>query len=195
MNRIDIAILVGVFIFSLAGYFRGLLREGISLLSSVGGFLAAVWKTNSFASFFCSVLPWPDHIVFIGVFALILFPGTALIEIVLLFFYNQIKTSSRNVVEKSTGCVLGFFRGIVLASLLTLLLPLVSSGTKMLNEKNKSLLLKPIRVVAPAFLEWTAGWLEFTRSNYPEVKSQFSQLDPPKSLSFPGTNYESDNAK
>jgi uncharacterized membrane protein required for colicin V production len=195
MNRIDIAILIIVFIFGIAGYFRGLFREVISLSSTLGGYLAAVWKAGAAASFLSAVLPWQEHVVYISVFALICFPVSWLIEIVLTFFYNQIKTQSKNVVLRFTGSLLGFFKGLFFASLLTLLFSVILSERKIADEKDRSLFLKPAKAVAPAVLEWTSEWFSSTRSNYQEVKKQFSRLDQIKIPNSPGTDHESDPSK
>jgi uncharacterized membrane protein required for colicin V production len=195
MNRIDITILIIVLVFSLAGYFRGFLRETFSLLASAGGFLSAVWKTNSLAPFFCRLLPMRDDIVFAGIFALLLFAASALIEIILSFLYNQVKTASKNRIGKWIGCLLGFFKGVVFASLLALMLPVFPSGTQTEKTAKGSLLYKPVRVTAPAILEWTAGWFEPVQSNYQEVKDRFSRLIQKKPSPSSGTDHETDHSR
>jgi len=177
MNHIDIAILLFVLLFIVSGFFRGLFREVISVLCMLGGFLLAVWKTNWLADMFPAIFSWASHLVFVGIFIVLFSVGSFFLSRILGFLYHQMKSPSLDIFQRTGGSFLGFFKGVLFASLLTLLFSVFSIDQKMNQEKEMSLFYKPIQVAAPAVLHWATNIFNQTKSNYPKVKEQFKRMD------------------
>lgn len=177
MNRIDLVIFLIILLFAISGFFRGIIKELISLIGIAGGFFFAVWKTEGFIKPLADILPWSEHLVFISIFGLVFIISSALIGIGLSFLYFPMKSGSRGFIQRAAGGFFGLFKGIMFISILTLLLPLFPLDPVMIQEKNNAILFKPFRAVAPAILEWTAGIFPQTESSYHHVKEQFGRID------------------
>ncbi len=177
MNPMDFAILLFVLLFIVSGFFRGLFREVISLLCILGGFLIAVWKTDWLAEFVPDIFSWVSHFIFIGIFVVLFSLSTFFLSMILGFLYSQMKSPSLDILQRTGGGFLGFFKGVLFASLLALLFSMSSIGQTMKKDKDTSLFYKPIQVVTPYVLQWSANIFNQTRTNYPKVKEQFKQID------------------
>ena len=66
--------------------------------------------------------------------------------------------------------IFGLFKGILVASLLALLISLVSFSPEMKREENNSLLFKPVRSVAPAVFNLIKKTIPQTKDFYDEIK-------------------------
>lgn len=176
MNRIDLVIFLIILLFTISGYFRGVFKELISLLSIAGGFLVAVWKTEGLIKPLVDILPWSDHLVFLSIFGVVFIISSMLFGLGLEFLYFHMKSASCGFMQRATGGFLGLFKGVIFISLLSLLLPLFSLAPSLIQEKKNAILFKPFRVVAPAVLEWTAGIFPETKSCYHHVKEQFGRI-------------------
>jgi uncharacterized membrane protein required for colicin V production len=178
MNRIDLSIILVILLFFGSGILRGFFRELIEILSAAGGFLLAVWKTETLAQWFSGILPWSTPAVFLAVF-FVLFTGCSMITGFLLrFMLRGLRNPSGagNILERTAGSILGLFRGVLFVGIMTLIIPLCMKNPNFIREKSGSILFKPFRTVVPAVSEWTAGIFPETASRYAKVKEQFIWL-------------------
>lgn len=178
MNQIDLIIIILVLVFSLGGFFRGAIREGISLFSRLAGFLVAVWKTEWCIRTVSANLFRSSQYVFISAFFLIYTITIVCIGIVMKTVLHQTSNPNRSntAAQRGPGVFLGFFKGLVFASLLTLIFPLWFSNARTTKAMNRSLFYKPIQTIAPALFNWTTGFFPQTQSNYQQVKENFNRI-------------------
>jgi len=176
MNRIDIIIIGLVFLSAVAGTFRGMVGELISILSSVGGFWAAVWCIDWVTAHLLFWISIQTPLAFVSVFFSLCFLGNLLIGITVGVLYRHMKPPSMGVIQRVLGSVLGMFKGLLFVSLLAWLPAVLRPIQHLERTGDESVLFKPIRAVAPAFLEWTTGMTPRTESNFEKVKEQFARL-------------------
>jgi len=73
-------------------------------------------------------------------------------------------------VDRSGGLFFGLFKGALVASLLALLISLVSFSPEMKKEESNSLLFRPVRSVAPAVFNFLKKTIPQTKDFYDEIK-------------------------
>lgn len=73
MNVLDFIFVVLIAVFFLMSFFRGTLREGISVLGLAAGFVAAHWFHQSLANVIEPLMPdrqWAELVAYVGIIAL-----------------------------------------------------------------------------------------------------------------------------
>ena len=170
MNAIDIGICFVLGIFGVKGFIRGIVVEIITLAGMVIAYIVSIREMGFFADIIIKNIHIPP-VAASTISFLILF-----IAIVFLFRWlaSALKLFARwtfiGWIDSLGGLVFGFFKGALIASLIVLLVSLLSLSSGIDKLQEESFLLKPIRSVAPIVFNTIKKVIPHSKDFYDELR-------------------------
>ena len=167
-NWVDYSIL-GIIVFStVVSFFRGFLREAVSLVVWVVGILVAMKFANPMQHYLIS---WIDSttlryvIVFTALFLVILVIGALISKLIQLFVHKV----GLNVMDRFLGIIFGGARGVVIVSVLLMFFGMGGvQSTETLTESQLAPYFKPLvswlNNYLPEQLKELSGWIGNTEN-------------------------------
>lgn len=117
MNGADVAVLLGLGLFSVRGYRTGFVNEFLSLVAALAGLAAAFRWTGAVVPRVADAVPGPSSIdtslVFLAIFAVVLFFGRK----VAVFIKRMWVSVGSSPTNRMAGMSFGFLKGMVLIGL------------------------------------------------------------------------------
>jgi len=174
MNVIDITILVILGFFCLKGFFRGIIMEVFTLLGLLAAYVIALREMNIVAVWINRLVSLPSLFTSTVSFFLIFLVISLLCHWLAGLIRHVTRWSFLGWIDRSGGMVFGLFKGALVASLLALLISLISSSPEMRREENNSFLFRPVRSIAPTVFNFLKKTIPQTKDFYDEIKEGLS---------------------
>ena len=143
MNVIDITILVILGFFCLKGFFRGIIMEVFTLLGLLAAYVIALREMNIVAGWINSLVSLPSLFTSTLSFFLIFLAISLLCRWLAGLLRHVTRWTFLGWVDRGGGMAFGLFKGALVASLLALLISLISFSAEMKKEESNSLLFRP----------------------------------------------------
>ena len=147
MNRLDIVILVIVFLYVVRGIFRGFVHEMLDLSAVIASLVISVFCVDAVTAWILKVSHGPISfsmvIAFLAVYGLI----AGLLRMIIRFLYRPNRIS---FFQRIWGAAAGIVRGILAAGIFAFLIARFFAPENPDWQKEKSLLVQPVAAVAPA---------------------------------------------
>lgn len=175
MTPIDITILVVLAIFTIKGLFRGLILEVFTLAGFILGYLLALREMSTLVGLIERLVHLPPLFVS-GLSFLVIFIGVVLLTRWLAHILKGVaKATLIGWLDKGGGAGFGLFKGALVMSLVLLLVGLLPLPEDMVKEQENSMLVKPVRSVAPSVYNFVVKTFPKTKNFYGEIKESFDE--------------------
>ena len=175
---IDLLLIMPIIVTSALGFRDGLVRKGVGILTVIIGMIAAQLFTSDLAPTLVDGGVDPSTA---PTFAfLMIFFGILIVESLL---YRILAHGYKigGIADRSLGSVLGFFQGVIMVSVVTMVL--AAQGWPSRQAKRETRLYRPIANVAPQILDATSNFI-------PDLNQRLEELTKPSDAApqRPGDN-------
>ena len=173
-NSIDLLIIILLGIFCIKGFFRGILIEVFTLAGLILAYILAIREMSTIEHWINQFIRVPPLIASSIGFLLIFLCIGFLFRWIAMLLRSMAKWSILGWLDKGGGLLFGLFKGALIGSLILLLLSLIPFSSRFQQEREKSILYKPLCSVAPAIFNFAMRTFPSTKDFYEELKESLS---------------------
>lgn len=174
MNLVDWIIIIFVAFFVLNGLRHGFLRSAAGLVGIIVAFFIAVRFMHEFSAIFLNFFDIEPRIAVLITAAIIFIVVFAGFLIAARLLKAMLDAASLGWADRITGMLLGFTKGVVIASILALIISLFPIGGQFKSELKRSSLFLPVAKVAPIVFNWLVDVLPSANGFYAELQQSLT---------------------
>lgn len=179
MNWLDILIVLLVALPTYFGFRKGFLRKLFGLAGIIAGFILAIKFYDSISAVLSAVIK--ENKTFVNVISFLLIIAVLYGASIWLARFFSGMNSGTNIIDKLLGTAVGFFQGLIVASVLLYNLSIAEVPSKQTRES--SMLYSSVHGVAPAVFDKVLDLFPGLQGIYNEYKSprqtEPGNLNPP----------------
>jgi len=176
MNYIDYTILAVIVFFVIRGLFRGLLNEVFGLVGILLSVIVATKLMSDAANWLKQIVDIPPTLSTILGFILVFAAVQLAIQLLNHLLQKIIKLTFLSWLDKLAGGLIGFLKGALIVSLLTMLIALIPMGDSLIPAQKQSKLIEPMRGFAPRVFNIFSEIVPNSKTFYSEVKESLGNL-------------------
>lgn len=174
MNLVDWIIIIFVAFFVLNGLRHGFLRSAAGLAGIIFAFFIAVRFMHEFSAILLSFFDIKPRIAVLITAAIIFVVVFTAFLVAARLLKAMLDAASLGWTDRIAGMLLGFTKGVVIASILALIISLFPIGGQFKSELRSSSLFLPVAKVAPIVFNWLVDVLPSASGFYAELQQSLT---------------------